>query len=148
MSIIEIAQKTRVSARKLAVLSADAKNQAIEAVAKALEAAAPDIVAANAADCKAACADGIAKPLYDRLKLDESKLKSAIAGVRDVAIQKMGWKNTTKARKAFGDVPVVTTETRFVRWKLRRWIELVRLNKRFSIAKMSKPVARFARGKS
>lgn len=85
MSIIEIAQKTRVSARKLAVLSADAKNQAIEAMAKALEAAAPDIVAANAADCKAAQADGIAKPLYDRLKLDESKLKSAIAGVRDVA---------------------------------------------------------------
>jgi glutamate-5-semialdehyde dehydrogenase len=85
MSIIEIAQKTRVSARKLAVLSAEAKNQAIEAIAKALEAAAPDIVAANAADCKAAEADGIAKPLYDRLKLDESKLKSAIAGVRDVA---------------------------------------------------------------
>ncbi|MDP8933316.1 MAG: gamma-glutamyl-phosphate reductase, partial [Cyanobacteriota bacterium] len=73
MSIIEIAQKTRVSARKLAVLSAEAKNQAIEAIAKALEAAAPDIVAANAADCKAAEADGIAKPLYDRLKLDESK---------------------------------------------------------------------------
>ncbi|MEG4996307.1 glutamate-5-semialdehyde dehydrogenase [Microcoleus sp. B4-D4] len=85
MSIIEIAQKTRASARKLAVLSADLKNQAIEAVAKALEAAAADILAANAADCKAAQADGIAKPLYDRLKLDESKLKSAIAGVRDVA---------------------------------------------------------------
>ncbi|MBE9095604.1 glutamate-5-semialdehyde dehydrogenase [Tychonema sp. LEGE 07203] len=85
MSIIEIAQKTRASARKLAVLSANLKNQAIEAVAKALEAAAADILAANAADCKAAQADGIAKPLYDRLKLDESKLKSAIAGVRDVA---------------------------------------------------------------
>jgi len=85
MSIIEIAQKTRASARKLAVLSAAAKNQAIEAIAKALEAAAADVLAANAADCKAAEADGIAKPLYDRLKLDESKLQSAIAGVRDVA---------------------------------------------------------------
>jgi len=85
MSIIEIAQKTRQAARKLAVLSAGAKNQAIEAIAKALEAAAADILAANAADCKAAEADGIAKPLYDRLKLDESKLQSAIAGVRDVA---------------------------------------------------------------
>jgi len=85
MSIIEIAQKTRASARKLAVLSADAKNQAIEAIAKGLEAAAADVLAANAADCKAAEADGIAKPLYDRLKLDESKLQSAIAGVRDVA---------------------------------------------------------------
>ncbi|MCC3408672.1 MAG: glutamate-5-semialdehyde dehydrogenase [Microcoleus sp. PH2017_10_PVI_O_A] len=85
MSIIEIAQKTRQAARKLAVLSADAKNQAIEAIAKALEASAPDILAANAADRQAAEADGIAKPLYDRLKLDEVKLKSAIAGVRDVA---------------------------------------------------------------
>ena len=85
MSILEIAQKTRQAARKLAVLSSSAKNQAIEAVAKALEAAAPSIVAANAADRQAAEADGIAKPLYDRLKLDESKLKSAIAGVRDVA---------------------------------------------------------------
>ena len=85
MSIAQIAQKTRQAARKLAVLSADAKNQAIEAIAKALEVAAPEIVAANVADRQAAEADGIAKPLYDRLKLDEVKLKSAIAGVRDVA---------------------------------------------------------------
>ncbi|NJK69444.1 MAG: glutamate-5-semialdehyde dehydrogenase [Microcoleus sp. CSU_2_2] len=85
MSILEIAQKTRLAARKLAVLSADAKNQAIEAIAKALEIAAPEILAANAADRQAAEADGIAKPLYDRLKLDEVKLKSAIAGVYDVA---------------------------------------------------------------
>ena len=85
MSILEIAQKTRQAARKLAVLSSEAKNQAIEAIAKALEVAAPSIVAANAADRAAAEVDGIAKPLYDRLKLDESKLKSAIAGVRDVA---------------------------------------------------------------
>lgn len=85
MSIAQIAQTTRQAARKLAVLSADAKNQAIEAIAKALEVAAPSIVAANVADCQAAQAEGIAKPLYDRLKLDEVKLKSAIAGVRDVA---------------------------------------------------------------
>ena len=85
MSIAQIAQKTRQAARKLAVLSADAKNQAIEAIAKALEVAAPEIVAANVADRQAAEADGIAKPLYDRLKLDQVKLKSAIAGVRDVA---------------------------------------------------------------
>lgn len=85
MSIAQIAQTTRQAARKLAVLSADAKNQAIEAIAKALEVAAPSIVAANVADRQAAEADGIAKPLYDRLKLDQVKLKSAIAGLRDVA---------------------------------------------------------------
>ncbi|HCF30547.1 MAG TPA: glutamate-5-semialdehyde dehydrogenase, partial [Cyanobacteria bacterium UBA11049] len=35
-------------------------------------------------DCSKAAAEGIAKPLYNRLKLDEAKLTSAIAGVRDV----------------------------------------------------------------
>jgi glutamate-5-semialdehyde dehydrogenase len=84
MSLSAIAQKTRQAARSLAVLPTEAKNQAIESIARSLEAAAPDIVAANAADCKAAEAAGIPKPLYARLKLDETKLKAAIAGVRDV----------------------------------------------------------------
>ncbi len=79
-----IAKATRQAARQLAVLPTEAKNQAIEAIAQALEAAAPEILAANAADCKAAEEEGIAKALYNRLKLDETKLKAAIDGVRDV----------------------------------------------------------------
>ncbi len=79
-----IAKSTRQAARQLAVLSTEEKNHAIEAIAQALEAAVPDILAANAADCQAAEAEGIAKPLYNRLKLDETKLKAAIDGVRDV----------------------------------------------------------------
>jgi glutamate-5-semialdehyde dehydrogenase len=35
-------------------------------------------------DCQAAQTEGISKPLYDRLKLSESKLKSTITGVWDV----------------------------------------------------------------
>lgn len=80
--LIVIAQQTRQAAQQLAVLSTEVKNQAIEAIAKALEMAKDEILAANAADCQAAA--GISKPLYNRLKLDEAKLKSAIAGVRDV----------------------------------------------------------------
>lgn len=83
-SLVEIAIQTRQAARSLAVLSTEAKNQAIEAIAQALETAAPEILAANAADCQAAEAEGIAKPLYNRLKLDAVKLQGAIAGVRDV----------------------------------------------------------------
>lgn len=79
-----IAQQTRNSAQQLAVLSETAKNQAIEKIAQALESATDDILAANAADCMAAANAGIPKPLYNRLKLDAAKLKSAIAGVRDV----------------------------------------------------------------
>jgi len=79
-----IAIATRQAARQLAVLPTDARNQAIEAIAQALETAMPEILAANAADCQAAEAQGIAKPLYNRLKLDETKLLAAIEGVRDV----------------------------------------------------------------
>ncbi len=84
VSLTDLAKQTRQAARKLAVLSTDAKNQAIEAVAIALEAATPEIIAANQADCRQAEADGIAKPLYNRLKMDEVKLKGAIAGLRNV----------------------------------------------------------------
>lgn len=84
-SLMDLAQKTRLAAQKLGGLSTDLKNQAIEAIAQALEAAASEIVAANEADCRAAEAEGIAKPLYNRLKFDQTKLNSTIAGLRDVA---------------------------------------------------------------
>jgi glutamate-5-semialdehyde dehydrogenase len=80
----DLARQTQQAARKLAVLSTEAKNQAIVAVAQALEAASAEIVAANQADCRQAEADGIAKPLYNRLKLDQVKLEGAIAGLRNV----------------------------------------------------------------
>jgi glutamate-5-semialdehyde dehydrogenase len=82
--LISIAQKTRLAASSLAVLSSEVKNQAIEAIAIALESAKDEILQANITDCEAAAAEKIAKPLYKRLQLDEHKLRDAIAGVRDV----------------------------------------------------------------
>ncbi|MEH2316010.1 glutamate-5-semialdehyde dehydrogenase [Nostoc sp.] len=82
--LITIAGQTRQAASKLAILSTEAKNQALEAIAQALESARDEILSANVADCEAATADGIPKPLYKRLQLDEHKLRDAIAGVRDV----------------------------------------------------------------
>lgn len=83
--LVELAVRTRLAAQKLGILSTAEKNQAIEAVAQALEAAASEIIAANEADCRAAEAEGIAKPLYNRLKFDLTKLNSTITGLRDVA---------------------------------------------------------------
>ncbi|MBF2077373.1 MAG: glutamate-5-semialdehyde dehydrogenase [Synechococcales cyanobacterium T60_A2020_003] len=83
-SLIETAQQTQQAARHLALFSAEQRNQALEAIAQALEAAAPDILAANQDDCRVAQAEGLASALYGRLKLDESKLQGVIAGVRDV----------------------------------------------------------------
>lgn len=85
LPLITIAQKTRQAASKLAILDTEAKNQALEAIAQALELAKEEIIQANIADCQAATAAGIPKPLYKRLQLDEHKLRDAIAGVRDVA---------------------------------------------------------------
>jgi glutamate-5-semialdehyde dehydrogenase len=83
-SLSAIANKTRICARQLASLPTEAKNSAIAAIAQALEVAAPEILAANEADCHAAQAEGIAPALYARLKLDAVKLQATIAGVRDV----------------------------------------------------------------
>ena len=82
--LIAIAGQTRQAASKLAILSTEAKNQAIVAIAQALESARDEILQANIADCKAATAEGISQPLYKRLQLDEHKLRDAMAGVRDV----------------------------------------------------------------
>jgi glutamate-5-semialdehyde dehydrogenase len=82
--LTEIAQKTRLAAQHLASLPAEAKNMAIESIAKSLESHTDEIVAANTADCQAA--EGkIGSALYARLKLDATKLTGAIVGVRDVA---------------------------------------------------------------
>ena len=83
-SLLEVAHKTRQAARELGVLSGAERDQAIAAIAESLEMAIPEILRANELDCQAAQAEGISKPLYDRLKLSESKLKSTITGVWDV----------------------------------------------------------------
>ena len=82
--LIDIAKQTRDRARQLAALSTPDRDRALEAIAQALESAVPEILAANETDCKQAEADGISKPLYNRLKLGETKLKATIDGVRDV----------------------------------------------------------------
>ncbi len=84
LSLVDLAQATRQAAQGLASASTATKNQALEAMAQALEDRQEDILAANQADCQAAQADRLATPLYQRLKLDRLKLQGAIAGLRDV----------------------------------------------------------------
>ncbi|MDR9403273.1 MAG: glutamate-5-semialdehyde dehydrogenase [Halothece sp. Uz-M2-17] len=81
----ELAQRTQNAAQQLAVLSTQQRNQALSAIAQALADHEEEIVAANATDCEQAKQDGIPEALQARLKLDQSKLQSAIAGVKDVA---------------------------------------------------------------
>jgi len=83
--LTDLGRQTRGAARQLATLSNGDRHAALEAIATALEAATPEILAANAADCEAAIRADLPKALYARLQLSPSKLKAAIAGVRDVA---------------------------------------------------------------
>ncbi|AFY70666.1 glutamate-5-semialdehyde dehydrogenase [Thalassoporum mexicanum PCC 7367] len=84
-SLLEQVKSTRLAARWLAKMSTEAKNQALELVAQALEQNAEQILTANQADLAAAKEAQIAQPLIDRLKLSPAKLADMIAGVRDVA---------------------------------------------------------------
>lgn len=79
-----IAKETQIAARQLGILPEIARNKALEAIASALEKHQKEIITANEADCHEA-EGAISSSLYARLKLGESKLKSAIAGIRDVA---------------------------------------------------------------
>ncbi|MGK7929351.1 MAG: gamma-glutamyl-phosphate reductase, partial [Spirulina sp.] len=83
-TLTDIARETRDAARHLAVLSTKDRNEALEAIAKALSESVAEIQAANLADCERAEKEGIPKALYARLKLGETKLNAAIAGVREV----------------------------------------------------------------
>ncbi|WP_264325028.1 glutamate-5-semialdehyde dehydrogenase [Romeriopsis navalis] len=83
-SLTTLAQKTRNAARQLAATPTIVRDQALAAIADALEANAAEILAANAADCEAAQTNGIGSALYARLKLNQAKLQGAIQGVRDV----------------------------------------------------------------
>ncbi len=85
VNLLDLAKQTRSAAQKLGVLSVAQRDLALVAIAEALTANQDRIVAANQRDCEAAEKEGIATALYARLKLGDSKLAAAIAGVRDVA---------------------------------------------------------------
>jgi glutamate-5-semialdehyde dehydrogenase len=83
--VATLAGRARQAARALAVLPPERKSSALQAIAAALVDAAPDIVAANAQDVAAAVRKGTPAALVDRLTLDESRVRAAADGARQVA---------------------------------------------------------------
>lgn len=86
---IEIAKSAKEASLKIASLSEDVKNRALNAIADAIEANKAKIFEANKVDLTQAeplVASGeISKSVYNRLKLDENKMRDMIAGVREIA---------------------------------------------------------------
>ena len=83
-----LAHAAKQAARCIASAPIDQRDHALEEIARALERAAPEILAANAqdtAEAEAALGRGeSSKSLVDRLKLSPHKLQSMIEGVRAV----------------------------------------------------------------
>ncbi|MBE6098365.1 MAG: glutamate-5-semialdehyde dehydrogenase [Schwartzia succinivorans] len=84
-TIVKQAETARSASRRLAVLPSPIKNNALEAMACALEDGAALILEANAADLEAARAKKIKKSFLDRLMLDEGRIHSMAEGLRQTA---------------------------------------------------------------
>lgn len=89
MSFIDIAKSAKKASLEIADLPAELKNKALLAVADGIEANREDIFAANREDLKAAeklVENGeINKATFNRLKLDDNKMRDMIQGIRDIA---------------------------------------------------------------
>ncbi|MDR7189867.1 glutamate-5-semialdehyde dehydrogenase [Microbacterium sp. BE35] len=73
------------AARSIGLLGDEAKRDALLAIADAIEASAPDIVAANQDDLRRGTESGLSTALQDRLRLDEPRVASLAAAVREIA---------------------------------------------------------------
>src|SRR3954468_8873831 len=80
-----VAQRARDAAVSLAVLTRAEKDDALRAIADAIEERTAEIVETNKSDLDRAVAAGTAAGLVDRLTLDAPRLKAIADALRDVA---------------------------------------------------------------
>ena len=83
--VADLAAAAKRASRRLALLTRADKDAALSAIADALDAAVPEIVAANADDLARGRERGMADGLVDRLMLDDTRICGIAAGVREVA---------------------------------------------------------------
>ena len=82
-NFIELAKKAKDASKKLATVSSELKNKALLAIAESLDSNRELIFEANKKDLE--LADGeISSSLYNRLKLDENKMRDMIQGIIDI----------------------------------------------------------------
>lgn len=102
MDFIQIAKDAKEASLKIADLSTDIKNQALLKIAEEIENSTQEIFEANKKDLQEAekfvetneispnttrinAEDKITKSTFNRLKLDENKMRDMIQGIRDIA---------------------------------------------------------------
>lgn len=79
------ARRTKEASRLVERLEGETKDAVLRSLAKSLEQRAPEILAANAADLDAACADGLPDAKLRRLELTGASLARMSEGVRQIA---------------------------------------------------------------
>ncbi len=83
--IEDFGRRARAAARVLARTSSEQKNRGLRAMADEILAASEPILEANAKDLANAAANGLAKPMIERLTLNAKRLEAMADGVRQVA---------------------------------------------------------------
>ncbi|PPG29502.1 glutamate-5-semialdehyde dehydrogenase [Pseudoclavibacter sp. RFBB5] len=84
-AIVELAGRARASSRVLARATRAQKDGALLALADALVAASPEILAGNALDLERGRASGMSGGLLDRLALDDARIRAIADSLREVA---------------------------------------------------------------
>lgn len=84
-AVLDVARRSRVAARALATATRAEKDAALHAMADALVAATPEIVAANAVDLERGQAAGTSPGLLDRLALTPERVAAIAAALRELA---------------------------------------------------------------
>jgi glutamate-5-semialdehyde dehydrogenase len=85
LSIAEVCHAAKRASRTLAMLGSGVKDDALEAMAAALEESTDQILEANARDLEAGEENGLSAALLDRLALNRSRIAGMAAGVRKIA---------------------------------------------------------------
>ncbi|MGN0162837.1 MAG: gamma-glutamyl-phosphate reductase, partial [Candidatus Ornithomonoglobus sp.] len=74
----------QLAAQRMASVSAEVKDKALEAIAKALTDRSDEILAANRMDLENAEANGVRRAMIDRLTLTKERIKGIADGVLQV----------------------------------------------------------------
>jgi glutamate-5-semialdehyde dehydrogenase len=82
---IQLGRQAKAAARRLAVLSSEDKNQALQLMADGLEAQSAFLIDENQNDLNAAKKAGITGAVLDRIALTSSRVQSMAKGLREIA---------------------------------------------------------------
>ena len=89
MDFLEIAKNAKIASLEIADLADEVKNRALTNIADKIEAEKEEIFEANKKDLEQAeelvKSDEITKSVFNRLKLDDNKLRDMVKGIRDIS---------------------------------------------------------------